>query len=299
MKQLIAVVAAVWLLPAAPAFPQSPRPAGAAIDYDAVRATKIVKAIRITDEITIDGALEEAAWRLASPATDFIQFTPDPGQASPERTEVRFLYDDDNLYVAFHSWDSDMAHRTVTELREDFSPTNSDVATIVIDSLHDRQNGYQFATNAAGAKRDAQISNDGQYNNDWDGVWDVKVTLQEDGWIAEFVIPFTTFRFSNEPTQEWGLNLGRKILRRNEDSQWSPIPIRSPTLSTARRGALPEPAWAGSISTNRTALPNSTSTKFSKARRIMPRRTPAAATPGRLCIGSTMRFGTRKRRGRN
>jgi hypothetical protein len=201
-------------------------PRAAALDYEAVRATKIIRAIRITERISIDGTLNEPAWALAAPATDFVQWSPDPGELSPEKTEVRFLYDADNLYIAFHSWDSDMAHRTVTELKEDFSPTNSDVATIVIDSLHDRQSGYQFATNAAGAKRDSQISNDGQYNNDWDGVWDVKVSVQEDGWIAEFVIPFTTFRFSNAPTQEWGVNLGRKILRRNEDSQWAPIPVR-------------------------------------------------------------------------
>jgi hypothetical protein len=198
----------------------------AVIDYDAVRATKIVKAIRVTERIAIDGSLDEPAWERAVPATDFVQWSPNPGEPSPEPTEVRFLYDADNLYIAFHSFDSDMANRTVTELKEDFSPTNSDVATIVIDSLHDRQSGYQFATNAAGAKRDAQISNDGQYNNDWDGVWDVKVSVQEDGWIAEFVIPFKTFRFSNSSTQEWGVNLGRKILRRNEDSQWAPIPLR-------------------------------------------------------------------------
>jgi hypothetical protein len=207
----------------------APRPAP--IDYDAVRATKVVKAVRISEEITIDGSLREPAWERALPATEFYQFTPNPGELSPEPTEVRFLYDDDNLYVGFHSWDSDMARRTVTELREDFSPGGSDVATIVIDSLHDRQSGYQFATNAAGAKRDSQISNDGTYNNDWDGLWDVKVTVQEDGWIAEFVIPFTTFRFSNAPTQEWGLNLGRKLLRRNEDSQWAPIPIRYRAIS--------------------------------------------------------------------
>jgi uncharacterized protein DUF5916/cellulose/xylan binding protein with CBM9 domain len=203
---------------------RSPRPAP--IDYDAVRATKIVHAVRIAERMTIDGSLTEPAWERAAPATDFVQWSPSPGELSPERTEVRFLYDDDNLYIGFHSWDSDMAHRTVTELKEDFGPTNSDVATIVIDSMHDRQSGYQFATNAAGARRDAQISNDGQYNNDWDGVWDVKVTLQEDGWIAEFVIPFKTFRFSNAPTQEWGINLGRRILRRNEDAQWAPIPVR-------------------------------------------------------------------------
>jgi hypothetical protein len=201
------------------------------IDYDAVRATKVVAAIRVAEEIRIDGVLDEPAWERARPATDFYQYTPNPGELSPEPTEVRFLYDDDNLYIGFHSWDSDMANRTVTELKEDFSPTGSDVATLVIDSLHDRQSGYQFATNAAGAKRDSQISNDGTYNNDWDGVWDVKVTVQEDGWIAEFVIPFTTFRFSNAPTQEWGLNLGRKILRRNEDSQWAPIPVRYRAIS--------------------------------------------------------------------
>ena len=234
-------VAALWLLSAVSAFAQSrpegsaPRagggPGGNAIDYEAVRLTKVVRAVRITEKIAVDGSLEDPAWKLALPATEFYQYQPDPGELSPERTEVRFLYDDDNLYVAFHSWDSDMAHRTVTELKEDFSPTSSDVATLVIDSLHDRQSGYQFATNAAGAKRDSQISNDGQYNNDWDGVWDVKVSVQDDGWIAEFVIPFTTFRFSNAPTQEWGLNLGRKILRRNEDSQWAPIPIRYRAIS--------------------------------------------------------------------
>jgi hypothetical protein len=226
-------VAAAWLISAVSASAQAPQPGRGdnVLDYEAVRATKVVKAIRITDEITIDGSLDEPAWERATPATDFYQFAPNPGELSPEPTEVRFLYDDDNLYVAFHSWDSDMANRTVTELKEDFSPTNSDVATLVIDSLHDRQSGYQFATNAAGAKRDSQISNDGTYNNDWDGVWDVKVSVQEDGWIAEFILPFKTFRFSNAPTQEWGLNLGRKILRRNEDSQWAPIPIRYRAIS--------------------------------------------------------------------
>jgi hypothetical protein len=233
MKQLGALAAAC-LIPAAAASAQPPStdPAdatgsrGQLIDYEAVRATRIIRAVRISDRITIDGLLDEPAWELASPATGFIQTSPNPGELSPEPTEVRFLYDDDNLYVGFHAWDSDMANRTVTELREDFSPTTSDVATIVIDSMHDRQSGYQFATNAAGAKRDAQISNDGQYNNDWDGVWDVKVTVQEDGWSSEFVIPFSTLRFSNAPTQEWGLNLGRRILRRNEDAIWSPIPVR-------------------------------------------------------------------------
>ena len=53
---------------------------------------------------------------------------------------------------------------------------------------------------------------------DWDGVWDVKVRTTETGWSAEFVIPFKTLRFSNSPQQEWGLNILRRVKRKNEDS---------------------------------------------------------------------------------
>jgi hypothetical protein len=36
-------------------------------DLEAIRATKIVTALRITENITLDGRLEERAWELAAP----------------------------------------------------------------------------------------------------------------------------------------------------------------------------------------------------------------------------------------
>jgi len=51
-------------------------------------------------------------------------------------------------------------------------------------------------------------------------VWDVKTTVDGQGWTAEIVIPFKTLRFSSAPKQEWGLNILRRIRRLNEDSYW-------------------------------------------------------------------------------
>src|SRR5262249_14666252 len=105
-------------------------------------------------------------------------------------------------------------------------------------SLHDRRSAFQFGTNPAGAKRDSQVTNNSQFNNDWDGVWDVKVSMNDQGWTAEFVIPFKTLRFSQPPSEEWGGNMSRFVVRKNEQSFWSPIPIRYSMNRISQAGTL-------------------------------------------------------------
>src|SRR5688572_11390640 len=80
------------------------------IDYATARFDRIAHAMRITERITVDGRLGEPAWQRAEPAANFIQWEPEPGQPSSEKTEVRFLYTDDNLYIGARCWDSDSAH---------------------------------------------------------------------------------------------------------------------------------------------------------------------------------------------
>jgi len=209
------------------------------IDYEAIRQTKIVTALRISEKITVDGQLEEPAWQQALPARDFIEQRPRTGQPASEKTEVRFLYDDDNLYVGAICFDSDMAHSVVHELKEDFNFGQSDLLNVHFDTLHDRRSAFSFGVNPAGAKRDQQLQNDGDLTNiDWDGVFDVKVSRNDESWIAEFVIPFKTLRFSNEPIQEWGVNITRFVLRSNSESSWAPVPLRYRTSRVSFSGTL-------------------------------------------------------------
>lgn len=207
-----------------------------AADYEAVRSTKVVRALRVHEKIVVDGRLDEPEWALAEPATDFVEQAPHVGEISPDPTEARFLYDDDNLYVGVVLRDS--AKPVITSITYDFPSTESDNINIVIDSLHDHRSGFSFTTNAAGGKRDQQVSNDGQANLDWTGVWDVRTSINEEGWVAEFVIPFKTLRFSKSETQEWGLNIGRRMMRTKENSQWSPVPVRYSQFRISLEGSL-------------------------------------------------------------
>lgn len=196
------------------------------IDYEAVRATRVVTALRTAEAIVLDGRLDEEGWKRAEPATDFLQKLPNNGAPASERTEARFLYDDDNLYIGVICFEAEPDKVLIKDLREDFDFGTTDLVQVMIDSLHDRRSGFTFVVNPGGARRDTQVSTNGATNQDWDGVWDAKVSRDTDRWYIEYAIPFKTLRFSPSPRQEWGLNITRRIMHRNEESNWAPVPIR-------------------------------------------------------------------------
>ena len=118
--------------------------------------------MKITDKISIDGRLDEFAWEGAPRATSFMQSEPDEGRPVSEETEVRVMYDTDNLYFAVIAKDSEPQHVIVSEMKKDFTVENGDSFQLILDTFLDRRNGYQFAINPAGAKWDAQMVNEGR-----------------------------------------------------------------------------------------------------------------------------------------
>jgi hypothetical protein len=197
----------------------------AAIDYSTARLDRKLPATRASGPITLDGRLDEGAWAGVPLATNFIQNDPREGHPATFDTEVRMVYDDAALYIGVFAKDDSPGEIIVNELRKDFNTGNGDSFQVVIDTFHDERNGYQFATNPAGAKWDAQMSNEGRENNsNWDGVWDVGTRIGEDGWYAEIRIPFRTLKFSPATTQTWGVNFQRRLRRLNENSYWAPLP---------------------------------------------------------------------------
>ena len=181
-------------------------------------------AIRLAGEITLNGELNEPSWSEAPMAHHFIQNDPREGMPATFDTEVRVLYDDEALYFGVFAKDDQPSRIIANDLKKDFDTDQSDGFRIILDTFHDQRNGYQFATNPAGAKWDAQMINEGRENNaNWDGIWDVATRVTETGWYAEIRIPFRTLRFSAADAQIWGMNFERKVRRLNEDSYWSPV----------------------------------------------------------------------------
>ena len=136
------------------------------------------------------------------------------------------------------AYDPEPDRATINDITDDFNFGGSDVVSVTLDTLHDRRSGFSFAVNPGGGRTDIQIFNNGQINLDWDGVWDYGVARNDESWIVEFQIPFNTLRFSNEPVQEWGLNVSRAVRRANEDSTWSPVPQRFQTTRMSMAGTL-------------------------------------------------------------
>lgn len=202
-------------------------PSGSEINYETVHLERRLQAVKISEKINVDGKLDEPAWKQAPVASDFTQNEPKEGEPATERTEVRVLYDNRNLYIGVYAHDSHIGRVVISDLKKDFTVNSSDSFEVVLDTFHDERNGYIFSTNAAGAKYDAQMINEGrETNSNWDGVWYVKTTVVDDGWIAEIAVPFKTFKFRENEVQTWGINFHRNLRSnlRNEDSFWAPLP---------------------------------------------------------------------------
>lgn len=191
----------------------------------------------------IDGVLDDAAWQAAVPITDFIQAEPVQGDPASERTEVRILFDDQTIYVGVMNFDSDPSGIVTTDSRRDSNLQGQDSFQLIFDTYHDRQNGFIFGTNSVGIQYDAQVRNEGQtlrggppgglgggnaggsgggINTNWDGAWEVRTRVTDQGWSAEFAIPLGTLRYG-PPPQVWGVNFSRSVERKREDVYWSPV----------------------------------------------------------------------------
>ncbi len=170
----------------------------------------------------MDGLLNEASWLQSPPVTEFLQRDPQEGAPASEKTEVRILFDTRNIYFGVLCYDANPDGIRATELRRDDSLGNDDIFELILDTFHDRRNGYLFRINPLGTKYDATVTDDGQTTNqDWDEKWEAKAQIHEQGWSAEIVIPFKSLRFLNSEQLVWGVNFHRAIKRKNEDVFWT------------------------------------------------------------------------------
>ncbi|HEX2718552.1 MAG TPA: DUF5916 domain-containing protein [Gemmatimonadaceae bacterium] len=180
-----------------------------------------VEVAALRGSITIDGALDEAAWNAAEPARDFLQQDPKEGEPATQKTEVRFLYDADALYIGARLFDTEGARGVKTQLARRDQQSDGDWLRFVLDTYHDHLGRTIFQVNPSGVKYDA-----GQATPftdvSWDPVWETAARIDSLGWTAELRIPFNQLRFSRAELQTWGMQIWRYNQRLNEISMWSP-----------------------------------------------------------------------------
>ncbi len=191
----------------------------------------------ITVPITIDGSLSEAAWSSAPQIGELVQRQPDTGSAPSERTEVKLLRDEDNLYIGVIAYDSEPNRVVATQMVRDASLQSDDRIEILLDTFRDQRSAFYFATNPAGALVDGLAFANGQLNTEWDAIWHVRTTRTSSGWTAEFAIPFKSLSFPAGQSV-WGFNIARTISRKLEDDRWSGARLDTQFLQVSEAGEI-------------------------------------------------------------
>ncbi len=188
-----------------------------------------LQAVKVSHPPVIDGLLDDAAWQDVIPATDFIQNFPSYGAAASQKTEVKIVYDNFAIYIGAYLYGDPALIRRQITARDEEQQKDLDYFSVFFDTYHDHQNGFQFLVSSSNVQTDARLGANmtltaGEYGDKtWDAVWESKVSITSNGWIAEMRIPYLSLRFARKNIQDWGLQFLRSERRNNETTFWNPV----------------------------------------------------------------------------
>ena len=191
--------------------------------FSQVRKNALAK--RVTNAPIIDGVLNDNAWVTAETNSDFYMLR--PSNVGPARsshpTTVKIVYDDEAVYFAASMLDPN-GKNIASEIsqRDEFYEKKTDFIGISLNPYNDGINFLSFIVTSAGTIADMKSVRDyDEGDSNFDAVFDAKVSKDDNGWYAEFKIPYSALRFPKKEIQTWGLNFYRRIFNLNEIYTWN------------------------------------------------------------------------------
>jgi hypothetical protein len=170
----------------------------------------------------IDGRLDEAVWEAGLKFTDFKTYKPDYDKEPSQKTEAHFLFDAENIYVAFRCYDTDPSRiKANISKRDDMFA--DDCVIFCLDSFSDAQNAYLFFMNPLGIQGDGLMNSIGNMDPSTDFVWYSKGQIDDGGYSVECRIPLQSLRYSSRKTVIMGMAFVRQIVRASENSSFPAI----------------------------------------------------------------------------
>ena len=185
---------------------------------------KSVSTKKTTETISIDAELNEASWKDAEIATDFVSLEPKNGTPIPEefKTEVKILYSNDAIYIGAKLYDPN-PEKILKELVERDEIGTSDFFGIFINGYNDGQQEFRFFVTAANGQIDTNFTSAEGEDGSWNAIWESNAKITDFGYVIEMKIPYAALRFPEKDKQTWGLNFFREVRRERQKYTWSPI----------------------------------------------------------------------------
>jgi len=173
--------------------------------------------------IQLDGQLSESAWQQVEWSSEFIERQPDQGTPPSQQTQFKVVFDEKYLYLGFRCFDSAPDSIVRRMSRRDQFP--GDWVEVNIDSYHDLRTAFSFTFSVSGVRGDEYITGNGNnWDDSWNPIWDGASNVDAEGWTAEVKIPFSQLRYGAQTEPVWGIQVQRRIFRKEERSTWQHIP---------------------------------------------------------------------------
>lgn len=181
------------------------------------------------EAVEIDGRVDEREWQDAQRVTDFRKVQPLNGEPASLATEGYILGTPEGLAIAFRNVHPASVPRTQQRVQRDFDE-QVDRVNVMIDFDGDGRTGYAFTLSSTDGIYDAIISNEQNFNDDWDGNWRHAVAADEAGWSAEFLIPWhiAPMRAATSENRTVRIYLDRVVGATGERSAWPQASFERP-----------------------------------------------------------------------
>jgi hypothetical protein len=168
----------------------------------------------ISEAIHIDGFVTDQEWSAIDTLPIYSHW-PDFSVTPNTRTLFRIAYDESYLYFSAVCYGDPGLIQAPTFERDKLGMTMDHVA-IILDPYNDNENGVLFAVTTTGSRIDLSINNDAQGEEpidlSWNSFWEAKVIVNDEGWMAEMRIPFSSLRFQEtDGISQMGMILYRYV----------------------------------------------------------------------------------------
>ncbi len=174
--------------------------------------------------LDIDGRIDDTEWSGAQRIDDFRMTQPLTREPAKHVTEAWYMATEQGLAVAFRNRQPAGVPRTRQRFQRDRNG-NVDRVNVYVDFDGDGRSGYNFMVALSNGIADSTISNENQFNGDWDGHWTHAVAEDEHGWSAEMLIPWhiAPMRADAGGKRTIGIAFDRVIGDSNERMTWPAI----------------------------------------------------------------------------
>jgi len=174
--------------------------------------------------IQVDGHINPAEWAGARHITDFRLTQPLSRAPSPYPTEAWVLATPEGLAIAFRNTQPANVPRTRQAVQRD-ADAATDRVNVYVDFDGDARVGYNFMVRLSDSIQDETITNENQFNTDWDGNWQHAVSENGDTWSVEFLIPWyiAPMKDGHDGKRTIGLQLDRVVGATGERVGWPAI----------------------------------------------------------------------------